>query len=53
MRKAKTLKHHEESSCRWTTPPGKLIYEDKKYTDGTFKGVSAYMIDGREDKLYC
>ena len=53
MRQAKTLKHHEETSCKWQTPPGKLIYEDKKYSDGTFKGVSAYMIDGREDKLYC
>ena len=53
MRKAKTLKHHEEHSCKWTTPPGKLIYEDKRYSDGTFKGISAYMIDGRDDKLYC
>ena len=53
MRKAKTLKHHQEHSCNRRTPPGKLIYEDKKYSDGTFKGVSAYMIDGREDKLYC
>ena len=53
MRKAKTLKAHNEQSCKFKGPPGKLIYEDKRYSDGSFKGVSAYMIDGKEDRLYC
>ena len=54
MRKAKTLKAHSENSCTFNVPPGKLIYEDKTYTDGSsFRGVSAYMIDGKEDRLYC
>ena len=53
MRKAKTIKTHAASSCTFNGPPGKLIYEDKTYTDGSFNGISAYMVDGKDNKLYC
>ena len=53
MRKPKTLKSHAEYSCKFNGPPGKLIYEDKTYSGDTFTSVSAYMIDGKENRLYC
>ena len=53
MRKAKTMKSHLQTSCTFNGPPGKLVYEDKTYTDGTFQGISAYLVDGKDNKLYC